>query len=1011
MQPCQRYLSVCGFDTPTLKTPDTVNEEDYIEITGATAGSIFLSFDMEDATVNGSPISPVKMSDMTISNKNDVSISTTQDITSFVNMMKSNSDKIKLEAASALLHVLSINHVNTVVQCGAIPVLLDTLQNPKQSVRDECVKCLGMIVGFSPQHRDYVIQAGGLTQLLLCIDKASGDVSLNTVLETLNRFFDHEERPSLALLDQDLPNIVKLLEEKREANVIIHCSKILSYVADGCPQTVQSLLRLGAKGRLMQLLNHGDEAVVVSVLRASRYLVPPKVSTKSRLVTISPIKMSKCNVPIYEQWRVSPLMSLSQSSYNQMAQVDILVCQNVEMFTASEQEVTSLNMMDHSRHGNVAVGQIGFRCIHCATNLEANLQCASIFPASLSSLASSLRQMSWYHFPSCPFLSSTLKRNFSQLTHGVSPFQCMDSLEQYCSTLCEKLGLDNTYPVKSGIVLKKTEEQCKNEQQPSKVLQFEMAALDPLSPETSHTKSQANMFDQKSSENDYDSIDFMPPSFKCHITTDCEKENAMFQEASKGIWKCTQCAKNNIQVPSSVWDGDVSPPTEFIANHAKECPGATAIVKPLTVTSQPNHGNTLCMQLHPAHIHNHQAINNSSQAHVLSSLQRNASSSNANQETRLVLNEDKELVTDFVMITLEQLQPCYLESNKNRYALPKGFPGLECKHCSGTKISRRFFWSCPQRFKNNNSEFAKHLLQCEHCPDSVKQQIKFAKSYHFIQMKKLPRGSLTIFFRRLFRRLHAGNNSSQRIMNTATEESESFFENRKHLLPLDETFPPSPPRETKYLSPANATRMDHASRSMIMSLPGDADWLSDKECYLRENIELFCSTSADLKLISSSSLDRFPNEGQVGLRCVHCSKSLPCKGMSDTDTYAFPTKVQHIRTCLIGLQEHLSHCQHAPASCRKTFEKPLKNCCLQVTRDYYNETLDRLGFLNGRMRGVYARSKGPSVNAMNNIHTLSAQDETFMSGQETNSCDSSYVPHGPAMTPALSGNKRLFEML
>ena len=96
-----------------LKTPETVNEEDFIEITGATAGSLFLSFDMDDATVNGSPISPVKMSDMVISNKNDVSISTTQDITSFVSMMKSNSDKVKLEAASALLHVLSINHVNT----------------------------------------------------------------------------------------------------------------------------------------------------------------------------------------------------------------------------------------------------------------------------------------------------------------------------------------------------------------------------------------------------------------------------------------------------------------------------------------------------------------------------------------------------------------------------------------------------------------------------------------------------------------------------------------------------------------------------------------------------------------------------------------------------------------------------------------------------------------------------------------------------------------------------------
>lgn len=215
---------------------------------------------------------------------------------------------------------------------------------------------------------------------LLCIDKASGDISLNTVLETLNGFFDHEERPSLTILDQDLPNIVKLLEDKREATVIIHCSKILSYLADGYPQTVQALLRLGAKGRLMQLLSHDDEAVVVSVLRASRYLVPPKLNTQSRLVTISPIKMSKCSVRMYDQWRVSPLMPSTESSYDQMAQVDILVCQNVELFMASEQDIASQNTTDNTGHGNIAVGQVGIRCIHCATHSEANVQCATIFP-------------------------------------------------------------------------------------------------------------------------------------------------------------------------------------------------------------------------------------------------------------------------------------------------------------------------------------------------------------------------------------------------------------------------------------------------------------------------------------------------------------------------------------------------------------------------------------------------------------------------------------------------------
>lgn len=849
------------------------------------------------------------------------------------------------------------------------------------------------------------------------------------MLETLNKFFDHEERPSLTLLDQDLPNIVKLLEEKRDANVIIYCSKIISYLADGYPQTVQVLLRLGAKGRLMQLLSHSDEAVVVSVLRASRYLVPPKVSTNSRLVTISPIKMSKCSVPLYEQWTVSPLMPSTQGFCNEMTPVDILACQNTEMFMATEQDITSQKMMDHTFHGNITVGQIGIRCIHCATNSERTVQCATIFPgktitcmfsmaaltislispciyiiASLGRMALSLRQMGWYHFPSCPFLPLALKKRFSQLTqNSVSAFECMDTLEHFCFSVCEKMGVDNNYPPKSGIMLKKTEEQCETFQQPI-ALPFEMIPMDHLALETSPTKSQAKTNNEKPVDSEFKSIDSAPPLYNRLITTECEKENAMFQKARKGVWQCMQCAENNIRVPTSIWEGDMSPPAAFIAKHAKECPGARAMVKSVMVQSPSVPANTVSAQLHPAH-HNYQELNTSPQTAAPMSSQKNGISASETHKTGLVLSEDKELLTDYILITLEQLQECRLESNKNRYALPEGFPGLECKHCAGTKTARRFFWSCPQRFKNNNSEFSKHLLRCGHCPDSVKQQISFTKSYHFIQMKKLPRGSLTIFFRRLFRRLHASNDSSKGLFDTGSENT--FFESRNDLLPFHEPFPtpPSPPRETKFLSSVDAPSMDLASYSMIMSLPGDADWLSEKECYLRENIELFCSTATDLKIISSSSDDRFPNEGQVGLRCVHCSKSLPCKGLSNTETYAFPNKVQNIRTCLISLQEHLSNCQYAPALCRKTFEIPLKNCCLQVTRDYYNETLDRLGFVNGRLKGVYARATCKSIISKKQVN------ENIMSGKETDAGDSPLISRGPIITPSLSGNKRIFEML
>jgi len=58
---------------------------------------------------NSPPSSPMNVNAFHPTNES----SSIEDITSFVDMMKSNSDKVKLEAASALLHVLSINHANT----------------------------------------------------------------------------------------------------------------------------------------------------------------------------------------------------------------------------------------------------------------------------------------------------------------------------------------------------------------------------------------------------------------------------------------------------------------------------------------------------------------------------------------------------------------------------------------------------------------------------------------------------------------------------------------------------------------------------------------------------------------------------------------------------------------------------------------------------------------------------------------------------------------------------------
>ncbi len=88
-----------------MRTPG-IEEDTFLQLS-VTPTSLYLSFDMEE-TLN--PSQPDSLVEQDLSAHD---VSSIDDITSFVDMLKSSSDKIKFEAASALFHVLSINHANT----------------------------------------------------------------------------------------------------------------------------------------------------------------------------------------------------------------------------------------------------------------------------------------------------------------------------------------------------------------------------------------------------------------------------------------------------------------------------------------------------------------------------------------------------------------------------------------------------------------------------------------------------------------------------------------------------------------------------------------------------------------------------------------------------------------------------------------------------------------------------------------------------------------------------------
>jgi len=88
-----------------------------------------------------------------------------EEVNSFVRLLNSDSDNVKFEAASSLLHVIKMNHTSVIVECGGISHLIKALKTGNSKVRDECAKCIGALISSSAKIRNYVIQANGLDAL------------------------------------------------------------------------------------------------------------------------------------------------------------------------------------------------------------------------------------------------------------------------------------------------------------------------------------------------------------------------------------------------------------------------------------------------------------------------------------------------------------------------------------------------------------------------------------------------------------------------------------------------------------------------------------------------------------------------------------------------------------------------------------------------------------------------------------------------------------------------------
>jgi len=130
----------------------------------------------------------------------------------------------------------------------------------------------------------------------------------------------------------------------------------------------------------------------------------------------------------------------------------------------------------------------------------------------------------------------------------------------------------------------------------------------------------------------------------------------------------------------------------------------------------------------------------------------------------LVTAEDKYLITTHLYLLMIQMEPCRFTEEDRSGGRSKiktnhiGYPGLQCKHCSGKAGFGRYFPTSAHSLTLANSDrnIFNHMMKCRRCPEDVKNELKKQRQRRQGSDDKLNnrRGSRKTFFTRVWSQLH-----------------------------------------------------------------------------------------------------------------------------------------------------------------------------------------------------------------------------------------------------------------
>lgn len=188
----------------------------------------------------------------------------------FVEMLqRHDSRELQFEAAWALTNIASTDRTRVVVECGAVPHLVNLLLNQDADVRDQSAWCLGNVAGDSAELRDVVLAQPNVVQSILQNLAQPANLPLmRNCTWTLSNFCRGKPQPPLSLLQPALPMLAHLLAKSNDPDTTVDACWALSYISDGDNDRIMAVVDQGVVPTLVNMLKTEKTLQIIPALRS-----------------------------------------------------------------------------------------------------------------------------------------------------------------------------------------------------------------------------------------------------------------------------------------------------------------------------------------------------------------------------------------------------------------------------------------------------------------------------------------------------------------------------------------------------------------------------------------------------------------------------------------------------------------------------------------------------------------------------------------------------------------------